>query len=131
MENTIDIDTTVWKTVTRKRSCNRCELDYEDNIFVPPGNWVIDTTPNQREIQSCLKCGDKFVDKFTTTDRKFYPSPPPPKRQGKYRVLIIDGKCECGSDQGYSNEEWHFQPGVTWTPKNHMQHPVPAVRNTG
>ena len=50
----------------------------------------------------------------------FYPSPTP-KRQGKYRVLIIDGKCECGSDQGYSKEEWHFQPGVTWTPKNHME----------
>jgi hypothetical protein len=40
-------------------------------------------------------------------DTVFYPSPTP-KRQGKYRVLTIDGKCECGSDQGFSKEEWHF-----------------------
>ena len=84
MENTIDIDTTVWKTVARKQSCKKCELDYEDNIFVPPGNWVIDTTPDSREIQTCLKCGDKFATKFTTTDTKFYPSSPAcERRQGK------------------------------------------------
>ena len=28
-------------------------------------------------------------------DTVFYPSPTP-KRQGTYRVLTIDGKCECG-----------------------------------
>jgi hypothetical protein len=50
-------------------------------------------------------------------DTVFYPSPTP-KRQGKYRVLTIDGKCECGSDQGFSKEEWHFQPGTTWTQKS-------------
>ena len=53
-------------------------------------------------------------------DTVFYPSLSP-KRQGKYRVLTIDGKCECGSDQGFSKEEWHFQPGTTWTPKKHNQ----------
>ena len=53
-------------------------------------------------------------------DTVFYSSPTP-KRQGKYRVLTIDGKCECASDQGFSKEEWHFQPGTTGTPKKHNQ----------
>ena len=38
---------------------------------------------------------------------------PTPKRQGKYRVLTIDGKCECGSDQGFSR-------GVALSTCNHV-----------
>jgi hypothetical protein len=45
-------------------------------------------------------------------DTVFYPSPTP-KRQGKYRVLTIDGKCECGSDQGFSR-------GVALSTCNHV-----------
>jgi hypothetical protein len=62
-------------------------------------------------------------------DTVFYPSPTP-KRQGKYRVLTIDGKCSCGSKQGYDKEEWvsKSQDNVTWTPKNHMQ-PCPDCGN--
>jgi hypothetical protein len=35
----IDIDSTVWKTVTRNRRCSnsKCDLAYQDNIFVPAG----------------------------------------------------------------------------------------------
>jgi hypothetical protein len=52
----------------------------------------------------------------------FYPSPAP-KREGKYRVLTIDGKCSCGSKQGYDKEELvsKSEDNVTWTPKSHMQ----------
>ena len=132
IDNDIDIDSTVWKTVTRNRCCSnsKCGLAYEDNIFVPAGKWVIDTTPEPGELQICPKCGNKFAVKFTTSDTKFYPSNPAPKREGKYRELTIDGKCSCGSKQGYDKEEWHSKSGdnVTWTPKNHMQ-PCPDCGN--
>ena len=76
IDNEIDIDSTVWKTVTRNRRCSnsKCDIAYEDNIFVPAGEWVIDTTPEPWELQTCPKCGNKFAVKFTTSDTKFYPS---------------------------------------------------------
>ena len=60
----------------------------------------------------------------------FYPSPTP-KREWKYRVLTIDGKCSCGSKQGYNKEEWvsKFEDNVTWTPKSYMQQPCPYCGN--
>ena len=62
--------------------------------FVPPGNWVIDTTQDPTEIQTSPKCGGKFASKFTTTDTKFYPSNPPyERRRGKKRVVILEGTC--------------------------------------
>ena len=95
-DNEIDIDSTVWKTVTRNRRCSnsKCDIAYEDNIFVPAGEWVIDTTPEPWELQTCPKCGNKFAVKFTTSDTKFYPSnpPPPERKQGKYRNMILQNR---------------------------------------
>jgi hypothetical protein len=61
----------------------------------------------------------------------FYPSPTP-KREGKYRVLTIDGKCSCGSKQGY-DKEWHSksEDNVTWHQKVTCSPVQIAVRNTG
>ena len=55
-------------------------------------------------------------------DIVFYPSPTP-KREWKYRVLTIDGKCSFGSKQGYNKEEWvlKFEDNVTCTPKRYIQ----------
>ena len=46
-------------------------------------------------------------------DTVFYPSPTP-KRQGKYRVLTIDDKCECGLESRL------FQRGVALSTWNHV-----------
>jgi hypothetical protein len=61
-------------------------------------------------------------------DTVFYPSPGP-KGEGTYRVLTIDGKCECGSNQGYDKEEMHFNLGPRGHPKSITRNVQIAVRN--
>ena len=136
LNNEIEIDSTVWKTVTRNRRCSnsKCDIAYEDNIFVPAGEWVIDTTPEPWELQTCPKCGNKFTVKFTTSDTKFYPSnpAPPERKQGKYKHMLLEGRpCPDTNRKRLTcvpfKEEMEFKAvnleagEKDWEPKSHNQ----------
>ena len=112
-----------WRTIAIVANCPDCDFYYKKQEFIPPDYGYELTEEIERKECPNAECKSKnYTVTMVEKDTVRYPNNASiPKRQGKYRVLTIDDKCSCGSDQGYSKEEWHFQPGTTWTPKKHNQ----------
>jgi hypothetical protein len=92
-------------------SCPDCGINRKFQEFIPNDYGIELSEEIERKECPESDCKSKNFSVFMAEkDTFFYPSPPP-KREGKYRVLTKDGKCSCGSKQGYDKEEWHFQPG--------------------
>jgi rubredoxin len=103
------------------QSCPDCGLQNKQQYFIPRDHkYELNEEIERKDCPDPNYKSKNYSVFMAEKDTVLYPSPEP-KREATYRVLTIDGKCSCGSDQGYSKEEWHFQPGTTWTPKKHNQ----------
>ena len=109
------------RTLGMWQSCPDCSLQNKQQYFIPRDHkYELNEEIERKECPDPDYKSKSYSVFMAEKDIVLYPSSEP-KREATYRVLTIDGKCSCGSDQGYSKEEWHFQPGTTWTPKKHNQ----------
>ena len=88
-------------------SCPDCGFNRKFQEFIPNDYGIEISEEIERKECPEPDCKSKNFSVFMAEkDTVLYPNNAPiPKREGKYRVLTIDGKCSCGSKQGYDKEE--------------------------